>query len=87
MAFRIAYAAVAALIGLALLLRNGLLALTAAAFLVMCGWRLPLTYDPSAWYFARSACVLIFLGGLAVCAFVSSLGGKPLIGRPLFDEG
>ena len=85
-AFRIAYASVAALLGLGLLLRHGLLALNAGSFLVLGGWRLPLTLDASAWYFGRSAAVLTLFGGLALWAFTTSLGGQPLLGRPLFDE-
>jgi serine/threonine-protein kinase len=85
-ALRVVFAALAALLGLALLLRQGLLALTAAAFLILCGWRLPLTLEPAAWYAARSAVVLALLASLALWAFTTSLAGKPLIGRPLFEE-
>ncbi len=84
--FRIAYALVAAALGLVLLLRLGLLALAAAAFLILCVWRLPLTLDPSVWFFGRSAAVLSLFVGLSVWAFSISLGGKPVLGRPLFEE-
>ena len=41
--------------------------------------------DASAWYDGRSFVVLVLLAALALFSFYTSLGGKPLFGRDLFE--
>jgi hypothetical protein len=42
--------------------------------------RVPMTLDPDAWFFGNSLAVLLMLAGLAVSAFLVSLGGRPAFG-------
>lgn len=46
----------------------------------------PLTLDATLWYAGRCFLVLAACAALAVYGFVVSLGGKPMFGRPLFEE-
>jgi serine/threonine-protein kinase len=67
------------------LLRWGLLA--AIVMGVVFQWlNAPLTLDPTSWYAGRSFLVLAACAALAIYGFVVSLGGKPMLGRPLFEE-
>jgi hypothetical protein len=68
------------------LLRWGLLA--AIVMGLIWGWlgAAPLTLDASSWYAGRSYFVLAACAALAIYGFVVSLGGKPMFGRPLFEE-
>jgi serine/threonine-protein kinase len=68
------------------LLRWGLLASTVNG--AVFGWLsgAPLTLDPTLWYAGRSFLVLAACAALAIYGFVVSLGGKPMFGRPLFEE-
>jgi hypothetical protein len=70
---------VGALLTLTLFLRIGLLAEFAMMFTDVLV-RVPLTLDPDAWYFGNSLVVLLIVAGLAVYAFVVSLGGRPAFG-------
>jgi Protein kinase domain len=70
-----------ALVGIAVFLRVGVLALVAGgAFPVGVLLRVPVTLDPAAWYFGHSLVVLLILGALAVYGFLVSLGGRPAFG-------
>jgi hypothetical protein len=68
-----------------ILLRWGLLAALAMA-MVYFGLFEPLTLDVSSWYAGRSYFVLAACAALAIYGFAVSLGGKPMFGRPLFEE-
>jgi hypothetical protein len=67
--------------GLFVLLRVGVLALMSMMLASRLMTTLPLTLDIDAWYFGRSLCVLIVMAGLAVYAFLVSLGGRPAFGE------
>ena len=60
-------------------LRVGLLALVALLLMDVL-IRVPLTFDPGAWYFGNSLIVLIGVTGLATYSFLVSLGGRPAFG-------
>jgi hypothetical protein len=47
----------------------------------------PLTFDTTAWYFGRTAAMLVLLAGLGVYAFATSLGRKPMFGSALLEDG
>ncbi len=61
---------------LVLIFRFGLLAYGAGVFSYLFIRRVPITLDPSAWYFGRSLFTLLLLTAVAVYAFVVSTGGK-----------
>jgi eukaryotic-like serine/threonine-protein kinase len=60
-------------------LRVGLVAFIATYFVDVL-FRVPVTLDPSAWYFGNSLVVLLGLAALAIGAFLISLGGRPAFG-------
>jgi serine/threonine-protein kinase len=84
-AARAAYAAIAAAIVLVTMYRLGLLALSALAFTALVLRNLPITIDPSAWYFGRSALALTLVAAIAAYGFVVSLGGKRWIPELALD--
>jgi hypothetical protein len=61
---------------LILLFRFGLLALSAAFYAYSFLRRVPVTLDPSAWYFGRSTFAIALLIAIALYGFFISLGGK-----------
>ena len=69
-----------------ILLRWGLLAALAMGLVLGGLSATPLTLDASSWYAGRSYFVLAACAALAIYGFVVSLGGKPMFGRPLFEE-
>jgi hypothetical protein len=69
-----------------ILLRWGLLAALAMGMVYGELYGAPLTLDTSSWYAGRSYFVLAACVALAIYGFVVSLGGKPMFGRPLFEE-
>ncbi len=69
-----------------LLLRFGVLALMAWGFVAVGIGMMPLTLDPSAWYFPASLTKMAVVGGLAVYGFLVSLGGRPLFGKGILGE-
>jgi serine/threonine-protein kinase len=69
-----------------LLLRFGVLALMAWFFAAVATVHLPLTLDPSAWYFGASLTKMLAVGGLAVYGFVASLGGRRLLREGFFGD-
>lgn len=85
MAVRLVWAAVAAAATYALLLRLGILTVSATAFVVLLLLTLPLTIDPDVWCFSGSAVVLAIPVTLVVFAFVLSLGGKRALLRLEMD--
>ena len=74
--YRILYGAVAVSAALAIFFRFGLLALSWCAVPFFILRTVPVTLDTNAWYFGRSAFVLLLLAGFALYGFVVSLGGK-----------
>jgi len=66
--------------------RFGLLATAVAFFFDTVLETLPLTLDFSAWYAGRVVFGLLVLAAIAVSAFHTSLGGKPMFGRALLEE-
>ncbi len=69
-----------------ILLRWGLLAALAMGLVLGGLSAAPLTLDASSWYAGRSYFVLAACAALAIYGFVVSLGGKPMFGKPLFEE-
>ncbi|HEY8183757.1 MAG TPA: serine/threonine-protein kinase [Thermoanaerobaculia bacterium] len=61
---------------LVLLFRFGLVASSAAFFAYLFLRRVPITLDPSAWYFGRSTFALALLIAIALYGFFISFGGK-----------
>jgi hypothetical protein len=51
-----------------------------AAFFVDVLLRVPMTLDPSAWYFGHSLVVLLIVGAVAGYGFIVSLGGRRAFG-------
>lgn len=66
--------------------RFGLIALLTVHFMTGVMHAAPLTLDTSAWYFGRSAMVLVVLVALAAYGFHTALGQKPVFGTPLLEE-
>ena len=85
-AVQIAFGALMAAVVLIVLIRFGLLALSVTVFLISFLHAVPLTLDPSAWYFGRSLSVLIVFAAAIVYGFWSSLGQKPAFGVPVLEE-
>ncbi|MEO6487869.1 MAG: serine/threonine-protein kinase [Thermoanaerobaculia bacterium] len=83
---RVAAGLVMTSIALLLLFRLGLLAFCAQAWVLFVANRFPLTLDPSSWYFGRSLFVLMLIAGVALFAFWRSLGGKPILPGPVFED-
>jgi hypothetical protein len=76
----IVLAALLVTLGLTVLLRVGVVA-HIAMFVVgnFLTW-LPLTLDPTAWYFGRSLIVLLLISALATYGFFVALAGRPAFG-------
>lgn len=73
--------------GVFLLLRFGLLAFAAALAFDQLLTSFPITTQTSAWYFETGLTGVVLLLGLAGYAFYTSLGGQPLFGRALIEDG
>jgi len=73
---RMLFGLIVGVVLLVLLFRFGLVASGAAFFVYLFLRRVPITLDPSAWYFGRSTFALALLIAVAIGAFVVSLGGK-----------
>lgn len=69
-----------------LLLRFGVLALMAWGFVAVGIAMMPLTLDPTAWYFGSSLTKMAVVGGLAVYGFLVALGGRPLLGKGILGD-
>jgi serine/threonine-protein kinase len=75
-----------AVVMLLVLTRGGLLPLTVALFFMFSAFEVPLTLDITAWYATRGLPVVLFLVGLALYGFHTSLARKPLFGRSLLED-
>src|SRR5205823_2059809 len=73
---RMLFGLVVGVVVLILLFRFGLLATGAAFYAYLFLRRVPITLDPSAWYFGRSTFALALLIAIALYGFFISLGGK-----------
>jgi serine/threonine-protein kinase len=71
---------------LAVLLRLGLLSAVVGFYSFFLLNAVPVTADVSAWYFRSGAIALAVVLGLALCGFVVSLGGRPLVGKGFFGD-
>jgi serine/threonine-protein kinase len=82
---RAAYGILVACVGIAVIFRFGILALSAAAFVVIVGWSLPLTLDPDAWYFGRSLVGIALIAAMAITGFAFAVREKRWLPRFAFD--
>jgi hypothetical protein len=71
---------------LGVMLRGGLLALVTALYVMFALAEVPLTLDLTAWYAFQSLPVVAAVLMLAVYGFLTSVGGKPLLGGGLLDD-
>jgi len=77
--FDIGLAAVLVTVNLVVLLKLGVVAQIAMLIVTFLMW-LPLTLDPSAWYFGQSFSLLLLIAGLGMYGFLGALGGRPAFG-------
>ncbi|HVT44500.1 MAG TPA: serine/threonine-protein kinase [Thermoanaerobaculia bacterium] len=82
---RALYAVSASLLAVILARHCGLLAVISYAFFVLIQQRLPLTLDGDAWFFGRSAVVMLLLIAAIACAFRVSVGAKRWLPRFAFE--
>jgi hypothetical protein len=85
-ALRAVHAVVAGAIVLLLLTRFGVLSVGVAAFSIIVIRFLPVTLDPSQWYFARGAVGLGAVLLLAAFGFVTALGGRSALPEGVLEE-
>jgi hypothetical protein len=78
---RAVYAITASYAGVLLARHFGMLAVMSYAFVGLLQQRLPFTLDADAWYFGRSAVVLVLLTTLAAYGFRVSVGGRRWLPR------
>jgi hypothetical protein len=71
---------------IAVMFRFGLLATVGALFVPQLLLRLPLTLDPSRWYFSHGMLGVAIVLGLAIYAFHTSLGGQKAFGGLVLEE-
>ena len=83
---RIAVMLLTAPIALFVLFRFGLLAYAVESWVTLVAYLLPLTLNSSSWYFGRSLLVLLLIAATALFAFWRSLGGKPILPGPVFED-
>jgi serine/threonine-protein kinase len=67
--------------------RFGLLAMLTALFYRLAPLENPLTLDFTAWFAPRSTLFLLILLSIAAWGFYTSLGGKPVFGNLMYEEG
>jgi len=79
------YAVAAALAAVALARQCGMVAAMSYAFFNLIQQRIPLTLDPDAWYFGRSAVVLLLLALIMAYAFRTSMGTRRWLPRLAFE--
>jgi hypothetical protein len=84
-ALRMTYSVIAALIVVTVLLRFGMLAISATSYTVLTCWSLPLTLDPDAWYFGRSMVGLLLIAAIAATGFALVVSGKRWLPRVALD--
>lgn len=68
------------------LVRFGLLTTATALYVTELLEEVPTALDPPAWYGGPAAFALVLLTALTVAAFVTSRGGKPLLGRSILPD-
>jgi predicted Ser/Thr protein kinase len=68
------------------MIRYGLVALTAALFAFFTLDNFPITLDPSEWFFTRSLVGLALIGGLAIFGFVRALGSHAMFSEPVLED-
>jgi len=68
------------------LIRFGLLAFAASGFFTSLLSGFPLTTQGSAWYAGISLAVILLMAAIALYAFYTSLGGRPVFGGPVLEE-
>jgi hypothetical protein len=85
LAGRTIYSLICGAVVVIVLRRFGFLALVSAATFITVLWRVPLTLDPSSWYFNGSATALLFLAAIAIYGFVISTAGKSRLPRLAFE--
>ena len=74
---------IALAVALFLLTRFGILAFLVA--IMFSYWQvIPLTMDPSSWFFPASVATMLLFAGIAIYGFVTSLGGQALFKDPVF---
>lgn len=78
---RVMYAGSASILGVLLAKRAGLLSVVSFVFFVLIQQRLPFTLDTTAWFFGRSAIVMVLLAVLIACAFRISVGTRRWLPR------
>jgi serine/threonine-protein kinase len=78
---RALYAVTASHLGVMLARHFGLLAVISFAFFCLIQQRLPFTLDADAWYFGRSAVVLLLLTAITAFGFRVSVGGRRWLPR------
>ena len=71
---------------LVLLSRCGLLSLATALFFMFTTFEAVFTFDISAWYATRALPVLLVFAGLVIYGLLTSLAGRPLLGRALLED-
>jgi hypothetical protein len=49
-------------------------------------WRLPLTFQGSAWYTGISLAGILLIAAITLYAFYTSLGGRPVFGSAVLEE-
>jgi serine/threonine-protein kinase len=69
-----------------MLQRFGLLALMATAFVVQVFNDFPMTFQASAWYAGYGYAALAVVGAIALYGFKTSLGGRPILASPAFED-
>jgi len=82
---RIAWAIAASCLVYVLIFRFGLLSIAVAAFTTITLSSMPLTNDPSSWYFGTSILVVAPIAALALFGFLVSLGGKSPLPKLALD--
>jgi len=82
-----AFVAVFSTVAVFVLLRLGLLALAAVVVFDSLRLSFPITAQLSAWHAGVGLTGLVLLLGLAGYGFYTSLGGQPMFGRMLTEDG
>lgn len=78
---RAAYAVPASILGVLLARQAGLLAVISYAFFVIIQQRIPFTLDADAWFFARSAMVMLLMIAVIAYAFRLAVGSRRWLPR------
>jgi serine/threonine-protein kinase len=74
-------------VGFFILLRFGLVAFAASAFVQNVIDDLQVTFNTSSFYFSSTILLMLVIFGIAICAYYISTAGKPLFGKGFLEEG